>query len=403
MSKQFTETKQEKDEFSRIFTDYRTKLDEITRQMQKNLGFELPEPDPPTPKTEDIVIDVQTKAELEPQEMFLQVREELEIEEEPDTIPEILDTNIIPELVSEKPEPVMVRESEEIIREAKQNASRIITEAEKRIKDEAKKKTESQVNKIITQAQKEAQDIIDRARQYTEEQKNEAIGALKQLAQQSIDEIINKCRRETQEQSSLIIRESRDKAAKMINDILAAGKEMSQLMEEAVNSTGKTINDFEARIKTGNETLLKAISQSQHRFFQVTMASNEEKSEEKKSEAAPDSKRKEPKNAPALIVRLLSDNHDTQGDGLFCGKIEVKSVSTAFDYTYLKNLKKFLIHIPSIKYLQESASEKAVTMMFEISDPLPLLDILHNIPSIDEVTSEANDNIWLTFKDSDHL
>jgi F0F1-type ATP synthase membrane subunit b/b' len=393
MANQFTETKQEKDEFSRIFNDYRSKVDEITRQMQKNLGYELPEPEPEPPviKPEDIVIEIQTRAELEPEEMFPGIQEEPEQEEEISPDPQ-------------RPEPVMVKESDEIIREAKKNASRIIAEAEKRIKDEAKKKTEIQVNKIITQAQKEAQAIIARARQYTEDQKTEAINALKQQVLQSIDEIVESCRQETYEQSSLIIRESQDKAAKIINDILDAAREMGTLLEEAVTNTNTTINDFEGRIKASNESLLQALSQSQNKFVQITTVTAEEKPKEpreRKAEPEPRSKRKETKSSSALAIRLMPNNQDFRGDGLFRGKIEVKSVSSTFDYTYLKNLRKFLTRLPAVKCLQESASEKAVTMIFDVNEQLPVLEVLRKIPLVDEVISETGENIWLTFKNPD--
>lgn len=382
MAKQFTETKQEKDEFAHIFNDYRSRIDEITRQMQKNLGFEIAGPVSTAVKPEEIVIEVQLKAETEAGEIFPRVQDEPELKTKVNQNPVALEL-------------VPVKESEEIIREAKQKASRIVAEAEKRVKDEAKKKTELQATKIIAQAQKEAQDIIARAGQSAEEQKSEIISTLKQQAQQVISEIVEKCRQDTQEQSSLVIRESRDKAIKMINDILSAGKEISLLMDESVNFTGKTIIDFETKIKSGNETLLKAISQSQNKFMMITTTANEVK-----TGPEPQNKHKESKNEPALAIHLLNYNPNGDNNGLFHGKIEVKSISAAFEYANLKNLKKYLMHFPGIKYLQESASEKAVTMLFDITEPVPLLNMLHDIPQIEEVIFETDDNIWLIFKNS---
>ena len=108
----------------------------------------------------------------------------------------------------------------------------------------------------------------------------------------------------------------------------------------------------------------------------------------------------EPKNKPTLSIHLLDNNHNGDNNGLFHGKIEVKSVSAAFDYTYLKNLKKYLMHFPTVKYLQESASEKAVTMIFDITEPLPLIAVLHDMPLIQEVVFETDDNIWLIFQNT---
>jgi hypothetical protein len=123
------------------------------------------------------------------------------------------------------------------------------------------------------------------------------------------------------------------------------------------------------------------------------------KEEEAKPE--PSNKNKEQYKNPTLAVHLLSDKSVSKNgnNGLFIGQIEMKSVSTSFDYQYLKNLKKYLINIPSIKYLQESASEKETTVLFDVKEPLPLLDIFSNIPLVDEIVTETDDDIFIIFKD----
>jgi hypothetical protein len=78
--------------------------------------------------------------------------------------------------------------------------------------------------------------------------------------------------------------------------------------------------------------------------------------------------------------------------------MEMKSISAEFDYQYLKGMKKYLVHIPNIKYLQEYASEKEMSVVFDVLEPLPVLDILSNIPLVDEVITRAEDDICLIFK-----
>ncbi|MFA5309918.1 MAG: hypothetical protein WC370_10620 [Dehalococcoidales bacterium] len=291
----------------------------------------------------------------------------------------------------------LLKESEVIIKEAKRQAQRIIAEAEDIIKKESKKKTQSHVSKILEDARKEAEEIVGKARQSAEKEKAEAAAVLKQERELVTREITDKCTSESRQQAAQMLAEAREKSAALMQEILAEGTEIGRLMEEIINRTKNTMSEFETRLRSETGELAKSISQTQNKLMLLTAPPEKEAP---KAEETATARSKEPIKNPAMSVRLLGEHtgDKNNGTGLFSGHLEMKSASASFDYQYLKNLKKYLMHIPGIKYIQESASEKEVSVLFDIKEPLPLLDILNHVPIIDEVIVETDDEICLIFK-----
>ena len=368
MSKLDTKTQSHKDEFSRIFDEYRAKIEEISRKTVKN------------PTQADITTDTAAGDVAEDQEVTVS-----RVQPKPDGSSK--------EMIS----PVDVA-AEEIILAAKRRAQQIIDEAEEKSKKEASKRTQSQVEKIFGNARKDAEEMIAKARQATEKESNDIITGAKQEAEKLIREITEKCRRETLIQSNRAIDEAREKADKMMINIVTSCQEISRMVSEIVSRTRQTIVEFEAKLQTDVSELAKAIAEAQRKLEQFTVITLKEKEEVK---PAPVIKHTEITEIPTLSVRILGakSNGKNGTQPLFSGQVEMKSISSAFDYQYLKNLKKYLVHIPNIKYVQEYASEKEISIIFELKEPLPLLEILRNIPQVDEVTTDADD-ISIVFKSS---
>jgi len=360
------------DEFTKIFDAYRIKIDEITRRTQRNFHNNGASSDAASGDVSD-----------DPEVKISQVLEEL-IKQ-----PEMNSGPIKIELPA-------IKESEEIISEAKRKARQIVAEAEASIKKEAKKRTQSLVEKIIENANKDAEDLLARAKVAAEEERKKALGTVRQETAQLVKEITERCRQETQAQSSHIVAETQEKAAKMITDTLKSSAEISRLIEEMIIKTKNMMNEFQSKLQIETAGLAKSISETQNKLHNSTVIAREEE-----ARPEPSNKNKEQYKNPTLAVHLQSDKSVSKNgnDGLFIGQIEMKSVSTSFDYQYLKNLKRYLNNIPSIKYLQESASEKETTVLFEVKEPLPLLDILNNIPLVDEIVTETDDDIFIIFKD----
>src|SRR3989304_85420 len=175
MSRSDQDAKLNTDEFSRIFDEYRAKIQEITRKTEKehqssgktadNAGDSIAE------KIEEIVVSRLPESKARPQGL---------------TAP---------------PAP----ESAAIIEKAKREAQRIIEEAEESARKEAKKRTKGQIEKLLDKARKEAEDTTANARKAAEEEREEIIAASKQQAEYFIKELTETCRQETQAQSSRAI------------------------------------------------------------------------------------------------------------------------------------------------------------------------------------------------------
>ncbi len=363
-----------KDEFTRIFDEYRAKIDAITRKTEKNL------------ESINGIIGVADEPDVT-EEVDTGEHDEVlsRIEPEPDRRP----VEVI--WPSEK-------ESVEIIKEAKRKAQQITSEAEDNIKKEAKKKTREQVDKIIGKAKKEAEVIITQAAQLAEREKSDIMAAQRAEIEEIIREITEKARDDTREESSRIVAEARGKAEKMMAEIVTNSNEINGLVTEIVDRARNTIGEFEERLQSETGELAKAITDAQKKLEQATMITTEE---EKIIPASPDKSRELSEN-PMLEVRLIGDkkNGNSVNPSFFIGQVEMRAISTSFDYQYLKNLKKYLVRIHGIKYLQECASEKEMSVLFDIKEPLPLLDILNNLPLVEEVVTETDENIRLVFKDT---
>ena len=366
------------DEFTRIFDEYRAKIDEITRKTEFNLqqnGVATEKTDTETahyPETEDHTETAEIEHTEEPQ-------------------PE-------KEYNTERKKPVVIIsdvQSEKVIKEAKREAQRIIIEAEERVKKEAKKKTQAQVDKIIERARKEAEDTVARSKQEAEKERNEIIATSKRDAEKLLEDLTEKYRQETQAQFSRVITEAREKATSLISDVVESSTEISQLVTEIVNRTRNTIQEFENRLQAETGDLTMAISEIQQKLEQVTMTAQKEE----KPEIEPVNKNKIPVDSPALSVRFLGEkfNGRNGSNPLYSGQVEMRSISSSFDYQYLKALKKHLVRNHSIKYLQECASEKETSIVFDLKEPLPIIDILHTVPLVDEVRTEA-DEVCVIFK-----
>jgi vacuolar-type H+-ATPase subunit H len=175
MTKQDAGIELKQDEFSRIFDEYRAKIEEITRRTEKSLH----------------------SADVTPGNNSTDENEHIEVISTPsrpeavvvDNDPKQADsTPPAPPQPAHKAEAVNTHteigrlESAEILYEARREAKRIIEEAEESAKKEAKKRTQSQVDKIIEKAKKEAAEIVARANREAEKVSDEVITESKREA-----------------------------------------------------------------------------------------------------------------------------------------------------------------------------------------------------------------------------
>jgi vacuolar-type H+-ATPase subunit H len=466
MAKEETGTGLKQDEFSKIFDEYRARIEEITRRAEKNLhsiddapGDEVaknierievlaksalpgqsddngiqskteappvaaPE-ESPAPITSETLIKLINTPAPPPEESPAPVTSETLVKlinapaPPPEPAPKLQAEKIGPTKV-EAPAPpqpapelnieaVKIRNNggrpafdgySEIIRDAKREAKKIIEEAEESARKDAKKRTQSQVEKIIEKAKKEAEDIIERAKRNADKVRDDVITESKREADYIIRDITQKYRQETEAQSSHAMADAQEKAQKMLVDISASTVLVGQRLTEIITRSKKTVEELETNLQAEATELSRIITDTQARLEEASKNARLEK-----PAPAPEPPRQviENKVIPTLAVRLIGEKTPgNNGTGvLFSGQMEMKSISAEFDYQYLKKLKKYLVHIASIKYLQEYASEKEMSVLFDILEPLPLLDILSNIPMVDEVITRADDDFCLVFKNEE--
>jgi vacuolar-type H+-ATPase subunit H len=386
MTRPETDPPTRNDEFSRIFSEYRARIDEITRRTEKKFKS-LNDHE----ETAPVVVEEPATDRLEsPPPPPVEARPEEPEEEEAEVPPYLGAVNRhyrgpeVPEL-RQPSEP----ESIAIIREARQKAKIIIEEAEQKIKKEARKKTQSQVDKLLEKARKEAEDIVAAAAS----EKNNIVAASRQEAEQAVADITGKCRQVSQAKSSQAIGEAREKAQKMMADVIESATEINRLIGEIIDRAGQTLAEFETKLREETGDLAGIITETRSRLEQVTAAAREE---EARPAAPAVSVPREDITAPTLAVRLLGE----KSNGLFRGQVEMRSFS-ATDYQHLKNLKKYLVSIPDVKYLQEYASEKEMSVLFDIREPLPLLDVLRQVPLVEDIVAGADDEFSIVFRSSD--
>jgi F0F1-type ATP synthase membrane subunit b/b' len=413
MAKQETDAQPRDDEFSRIFSEYHARIDEITRRTEKKLKSLNTDPEEvASAVVERYTKDLPESPPVPPEESPPEEPEAREQEaEEPEAEePEAEEPEALPDyrtLATNRPYLGLDRrdlnrppipESTQIIREARQQAKKIVEEAEQKTRKEAKKKTQSQVDKIMERAKKEAEDIVIRTRQSAEEEKNDIINTSRQEAARVITEITEKCRQESQSKSSQAISEAREKAQKIMADVIASSAETNRLITEIVGRAGQTVAEFEARLREEVGDLARIINEARARLDEVATAAREDKAH---SDTPDSNEPAEEITNPSLVVRILGERSNGK-DGtpaLFRGQVEMKS-SSAIDYQYLKTLKKHLVSIPDVKYLQEYASEKEMSVLFDIREPLPLLEVLRQVPVVEDIVPGGDDGFVIVFANS---
>ena len=391
MAKTETDTRPGSDDFSRIFSEYHARIEEITRRTEKRLDSINGQ------REEEAAVDTVTTVDQPESPAPATPEEPPEDELAPPLRPAADRVYAVPEMESGQPP---AAESSAVVRESRRQAKKIVEEAEQKVKKEARKKTQSEIERLLEKARKEAEDIVFTARQAAEKEKNEIIAITRHVAEQAVAEITAKCRQESESGRSRAINAATEKAQQMMADVIDSGTEINRLIGEIIERAEKTVAEFEARLREETGDLAGIIDETRRRLEQVTAAARAGQASLPASTPAPEAPDVNVDIAgPTLAVRLVGErSNGSNGTGyLFRGQVEVKS-SSAIDYQYLKGLKKYMVGIPDVKYLQEYASEKEMSVLFDIREPLPLLEVLRRVPRVEEVVPGPEDGLCMVFK-----
>ena len=402
MAKQQTDSPFNQDEFQRIFDEYRSKIEQITRSTEHTLeSLRVPPMEPPEaeePAAEEEAPEEEPAEREEP-------RNRVETPARPSILrpvqspPPAYDTPIIhrpARPVSRDDLEAHLPESQKVIREARKQAQRILEEAEKQARKEARKKTKSQADKILAKARKDAEEYAEKARQAVEEERATAINAARTQAEVSIKEMTEHFREQARTKSTQIVAEAQARADRLMSEVTQASAEVSRKVNEVVDRAKGTITEFEEKLKSDTEGINQAIADTQSRIEALALAAAEEAARAAQPQPAG---LPQPVDKPTMFVRVLGERSNGRGGSqpLFFGMVEIAAPPETCDFRYFKAMKRHMMNVPGVKQLQESASEKEVSALFDVTEPLPLLDILGKLPQIGEVISRSDRDIALIF------
>jgi vacuolar-type H+-ATPase subunit H len=292
-----------------------------------------------------------------------------------------------------------------IIESANQQAQRIVHEAEENARREARNRTKAEEEKIIAGARGESDDIIAAAREEAkvitinagkdaERQVHEAVESTKREAEALVKDEIEKYRAQARMNSDKIRLEAEKKADRLTNNIVNSGKDVSELISETMKNTESLMVRLKDEMSIEIGELTKNIVEAKKKLQDITDGYVGEYEKEK-------SLTQVEANANTndyLWIIFKGEKPDAGlGENGYCnGEIELTTLST-FDTARMKSIKKDFNQIPSVKYLGESSSEEGTKISFELKKPLPLIEILRKMPSIDKISEEGG-NLKLTVR-----
>jgi vacuolar-type H+-ATPase subunit H len=279
----------------------------------------------------------------------------------------------------------------EITEEGKRRAQQIIREAEEKVKKEARDSMKSQKEKILAEAKDEASSIISEAKEDAERRSNDIVEKVKREAQKSLEEEMSRFRTDAQTQIAQIRLEAEKKAAELIDDVTSESKAVNEMIIENINKSEAMLGKFRSEMQVEIEDLIKNTTRARQRLERkITSYSQVNEAETAGREINGQSN-----TDTALWVTLRGEQSDQRGDGsyLFKGQIEMKTLAQ-MDYLKIRKLKSFMIQVPNMKYLGEVSGEEGIVLSFDIKEPLPLLDIFSNVPSVRDVVAQG-ENIKL--------
>lgn len=284
------------------------------------------------------------------------------------------------------------QKASKILEVAEQKAEEIVRDAEEKAVKEAKTRVRSQEEKILAKARQEADSIVAFARKKADEDADEIMESTKAEAAARIEAELEKFRSQTREQSDQIRAEAEKKASKLIDKIIGDGNTVNDMIIEAIKTSENFLEKMKDEIQVEISELTKSLTSARTGMEKTVTRFSENDTDVSALEGIG---KKKNKNL-ALWVTLKGDKTVTENNGefLFKGQIELKTLST-MDYSLVKELKGFLANVPNVQYLGESSSEEGHVLSFEIKESLPLLDILGNVPLVQNVTAQG-DSITLS-------
>ncbi|MFH1652007.1 MAG: hypothetical protein ABID87_07915 [Chloroflexota bacterium] len=354
------------DDFSRAIDEYRAKIDQIVhieREKYRKIADEESSEivNGAWRKAEEIVAGSQEKARKDYEEIMQRARTEADI----------------------------------LVTESQSRARQITAGAEEGIAKEAKKRTRGEVDRILSKAHEEASNIIALAKHAAEKEARSITASVEKEKEQRIRQAMEaqqaeaqahaaKTMAEARDKANKMIAETREKAGKMMEDFTASNTEVADSIMAVVQRTDKLLDGFRGELQQEMEAVTRVMAEARGKLVQVkaeTVVKSEAEATLKDIEEELD------RNA-VLSVQLFGDKGQDIG-ALFKGKMEMRTISP-YHFMQIRKLRNLLAQVPSIKLLEEYASEEETTLLFDVKEPLPMLEILRKLPAVENAEGHGD-------------
>jgi vacuolar-type H+-ATPase subunit H len=245
----------------------------------------------------------------------------------------------------------------------------------------------AQKDKILADAREEADAVIAEAREAAEKEGRVIVENLRKEAQQKLEEETRNFQSYAQTQADEIRADTEKRAAELLRAIDQDSRNVNGLLADSIKRYEVILAQLKEAVQGEVGEIAKNVTaarkQIENKLTSYTASAEEETTA--RTVKAP--------SASSLWVTL---GEAVEGEALnrYKGRLDLKTLSVV-DHRKIRSLKAFLTRVQNVKYIGESSNDEGTVLSFEITEPMPLMEILDNIPDV--ITSEqSGNNIKLT-------
>ena len=255
------------------------------------------------------------------------------------------------------------QESERIILEAKDRAAEIMRDVNDKSRKEAKEKTKREAERIITET-----------REIAEKQSTEILDLARREAEKILQETRNSAQIQVLQESENIIAEAKENAKRVDKDSIKRAEETNKLILEVLQKAESIVGRFKTEVQAELAALVVAFSKERESIETKAVLDN----------------------------NIDSSNHNKRnGDNHPLNGRRELNIIMPYDAIQVRKLVELLKKIPGIKLDGEAATEENFTIYLDITEPVPLHNILQELPLVESFDGRG-DMIELRLKQSNN-
>lgn len=285
--------------------------------------------------------------------------------------------------------------AEAIIEEARQRCVQIEQDAEEEAARQARARIKAQEEKMLAKTREDVQAILDEARVNAEREANGIIEKTKEEAGQLVEDLTERYRKEAGDRAARIEKEAEDRAARIRNEALQRANrlidDMTRQQDEARAAIAGTLKKSETLLERVNAEM-----QAEMEILHGDIIKAREKLEATRNsfdfseEEEPDFLSASGLESQTLWLSLNGTRSgEDESSCRFQGQMKLKALSST-DQAQLRDLKSYLSGVSGMRFTGESSGEEGTVCSYDVSQPLPLMDILNNAPLVGRVVMQGD-------------